>query len=97
MFLACLIKLVGQLKNNEKSRQVDFDTTTVVGEQVKTVFDSIGSAYLQQGYGRKSVAETFEIWTNHAYAGDYNPLHDHGSRTTELDCLGLCGLSYLIV
>ena len=75
-------KLVGQLKNNEKSRQVDFDTTTVVGEQVKTVFDSIGSAYLQQGYGRKSVAETFEIWTNHAYAGDYNPLHDHGSRTT---------------
>ena len=75
-------KLVGQLKNNEKSRQVDFDTTSVVGEQVKTVFDSIGSAYLQQGYGRKSVAETFEIWTNHAYAGDYNPLHDHGSRTT---------------
>ena len=75
-------KLVGQLKNNEKSRQVDFDTTTVVGEQVKTVFDSIGSAYLQQGYGRKSIAEVFEIWTNHAYAGDYNPLHDHGSRTT---------------
>ena len=75
-------KLVGQLKNDEKSRQVDFDVTTEVGQQVKTVFDSIGSAYLQQGYNRKSIAECFEIWTNHAYAGDYNPLHDHGARTT---------------
>jgi hypothetical protein len=84
-------KLVGQLKNDARSRQVDFDTTAVVGEQVKTVFDSIGSAYLQQGYGRKSVAEVFEIWTNHAYAGDYNPLHDHGSRTTA----GLSGFMWL--
>jgi|TARA_R110000823_G_scaffold78515_1_gene178866 hypothetical protein len=75
-------KLVGQLKNDAKSSQVDFDITTDVGQQVKTVFDSIGSAYLQQGYNRKSIAECFEIWTNHAYAGDYNPLHDHGARTT---------------
>ena len=34
-------KLVGQLKNDEKSCQLDFDTSTEVGEQVKTVFDSI--------------------------------------------------------
>ena len=75
-------ELVGQLKNDEKSCQLEFDIGGVVGEQVKTVFDAIGSAYVQQGYNRKSVAETYDIWTNHAYAGDYNPLHDHGTRTS---------------
>ena len=26
-------------------------------------------------------ADAFEAWTVHSYAGDYNPLHDHGCRT----------------
>ena len=43
-------------------------------------------AYLQQAYKRKSIAQVVDIWTNHAYAGDYNPLHDHNALH-KVDCL----------
>ena len=38
-------------------------------------------------------ADTFEAWTVHSYAGDYNPLHDHGCRTSA----GLSMILYLKV
>ena len=49
---------------------------------------SIGAAlgyilsFFVRRYNRDADTECFQCWTNHAYAGDYNPLHDHGSRTT---------------
>ena len=70
--------LVGQLKNDAKSAQLDFPFDNEVGKQLETVFNQIGSTYLKQGYDRDSSAEVFQCWTNHAYAGDYNPYHDHG-------------------
>ena len=36
-------------------------------------------------------AEVFQCWTNHAYAGDYNPYHDHGVQTMA----GLSGFLWL--
>jgi len=74
-------RLVGQLRQDEKSAQVSFDLTTEFGAEFKTILNGLGSAYLQQAYGRKALAEVVDIWTNHAYAGDYNPLHDHGVPT----------------
>ena len=85
--------LVGQLKNNERSAQLDFPLDDEVGEQLKTVFNQIGSTYLKQGYDRDSKAEVFQCWTNHAYAGDYNPYHDHGVQTMA----GLSGFLWLKV
>jgi hypothetical protein len=73
--------LVGQLKNNERSAQLDFPLDDEIGKQLETVFNQIGSTYLKQGYDRDSKAEVFQCWTNHAYAGDYNPYHDHGCQT----------------
>lgn len=84
-------RLIGQLKNNEKSSQRSFDLESSQGREIKTILDSIGSAYLQQAYKRKSVAEVVSIWTNHAYAGDYNPLHDHNAATQG----GLSGFLWL--
>ena len=78
--------LVGQLKNDEKSAQLDFPFDDETGKQLETVFNQIGSTYLKQGYERDSKAEVFQCWTNHAYAGDYNPCRDRG-------CLTLTGLS----
>ena len=83
--------LVGQLKNNEKSAQLDFPFDDEVGKQLKTVFNQIGTTYLKQGYDRDSTAEAFQCWTNHAYAGDYNPYHDHGCQTMA----GLSGFLWL--
>ena len=74
-------RLVGQLRQDDKSAQVSFDLTTEFGAEFKTILNGLGSAYLQQAYGRKALAEVVDIWTNHAYAGDYNPLHDHGVPT----------------
>jgi len=85
--------LVGQLKNNERSAQLDFPLDSEVGKQLETVFNQIGTTYLKQGYDRDSKAEVFQCWTNHAYAGDYNPFHDHGCQTMA----GLSGFLWLKV
>jgi hypothetical protein len=78
--------LVGQLKNDKNSAQLDFPLDNEIGKQLETVFNQIGTTYLKQGYNRDSKAEVFQCWTNRAYAGDYNPYHDHG-------CQSLAGLS----
>ena len=75
-------RLVGQLKNDERSSQVSFDLDSEQGKEIEVIFNGIGSAYLQQAYKRKSIAQVVDIWTNHAYAGDYNPLHDHNAAHT---------------
>ena len=54
--------LVGQLKNNEKSAQLDFPLDDETGKQLETVFNQIGSTYLKQGYERDSKAEVFQCW-----------------------------------
>jgi len=82
-----------QLKNDEKSAQLDFPFDTEVGKQLETVFNQIGSTYLKNGYDRDSKAECFQCWTNHAYAGDFNPYHDHGCQTMA----GLSGFLWLKV
>ena len=84
--------LVGQLKNDAKSAQLDFPFDTEVGKQLETVFNQIGTTYLQH-LGRDANAEVTQCWTNHAYAGDYNPFHDHGVRTIA----GLSGFFWLKV
>ena len=84
--------LVGQLKNDAKSAQLDFPFDTEVGKQLETVFNQIGTTYLQH-LGRDANAEVTQCWTNHAYAGDYNPFHDHGVRTIA----GLSGFLWLKV
>ena len=73
--------LVGQLKNNKSSAQLDFPLDNEVGKQLETVFNQIGTTYLKQGYDRDSKAEVFQCWANRAYAGDYNPYHDHGCQS----------------
>ena len=85
--------LVGQLKNDKKSAQLDFPFDDEVGAQIKTVFDQVGTTFLKQGYDRDSKADCFQCWTNHAYAGDYNPYHDHGTHTIA----GLSGFLWLKV
>ena len=85
--------LVGQLKNNPKSAQLNFSLDTEVGAQIKTVFDTVGKTFLKQGYERDADTDCFQCWSNHAYAGDYNPYHDHGVQTMA----GLSGFLWLKV
>ena len=84
-------RLVGQLKNNGESKQIGFDMENDVGQLLKKLFNSIGDRYLQEMLEIEARSDCFEIWTNHAYAGDYNPLHTHGTTTLA----GLSGFMWL--
>jgi len=81
-------KLVGQINRNERSAQIQFDLNDEVGKLVKGQIDKAGKSYVNNGFGRDVTADTFEAWTVHSYAGDFNPLHSHGVRTSAgLSCI----------
>ena len=86
--------LVGQIRQNKKSAQLDYRLLeTESGKKLKGILDSCSNLYLQQiGFGDK-ISDVYESWTIHSYAGDYNPMHDHGVRTTA----GLSMIMYLKV
>ena len=87
--------LVGQIRQNEKSAQLDCKVLedTEDAKLLKSTLDATSQEYLRQiGHG-DSVPDVFEAWTVHSYAGDYNPLHDHGCRTEA----GLSMILYLKV
>ena len=88
-------QLVGQINQNEKSAQWTFPFDTDMGKNFKTVIDRCATSLIKDktGYSRDSVADAFEAWTVHSYAGDYNPLHAHGCHTPA----GLSMIMYLKV
>ena len=86
--------LVGQINRDKKSAQLKFNLfDSEVGLHFKTILDQCSKQFLQQGWQQDVTADTFEAWTVHSYAGDYNPLHDHGCRTEA----GLSMILYLKV
>jgi hypothetical protein len=66
-----------------------------VGEQFAGVINQLAKEYIKQTIGDKSEINTDvqTMWTVHSYAGDYNPLHDHGTRSF----MGLSCILYLKV
>ena len=85
--------LVGQINRDKKSAQLNFTLLDGVGAEFKKIIDECSKSYMKQGYGQDVTADAFEAWTVHSYAGDYNPLHDHGCRTEA----GLSMILYLKV
>ena len=86
--------LVGQIRQNEKSAQLNcriFDTEG--GKLLKSTLDSCSAEYIRQLGFSNSFADVFEAWTVHSFVGDYNPLHDHGVKTPA----GLSMILYLQV
>ena len=88
--------LVGQIRQNERSAQLDCDILDATNEDVKllkSTLDASSKEYLRQIGHVDSIADTFEAWTVHSFSGDYNPLHDHGVLTPS----GLSMILYLQV
>ena len=90
-------ELVGQINQNEKSGQWIFPHNDgEVGEQFADILNNLGKEYIKQtlGDGDKEIKTDVQtMWTVHSYAGDYNPLHDHGTRSF----MGLSCILYLKV
>ena len=85
--------LVGQINQNEKSGQWVFPhDDDGVGEQFADILNTLGKEYIKQTLGeiydtdgnasaKEIKTDVQTMWTVHSYAGDYNPLHDHGTRS----------------
>ena len=80
-------KLVGQIKHGE---QLKMDHTCEDLKEFDTLTNKIAQQYLQQyiqisattRFNESQVGlQTDEMWSVHSYAGDYNPLHDNGTKT----------------
>ena len=84
-------QLVGQFRHDERSAQLDLDLETEVGQQFKAVLNSAGTSYLKNAYKKDSYADCYNVWSNHCFGGDYNPLHEHSTRTAP----GLSGFMWL--
>src|SRR5712664_969211 len=84
--------LVGQIRQNSKSAQLQLDLRQKVVSSLAAVIVHIGQQYVtEQGYHAAVTAH--DMWSVHSYQGDYNPLHDHGGNTF----LGLSSILYLKV
>jgi len=86
--------LVGQISHDKRSAQLHFPhNDSGVGEQFAGVIKRLGSEYIDRVVGIRSEIEMQSMWTVHSYEGDYNPVHDHGTKTP----MGLSCILYLKV
>ena len=86
--------LVGQISHGKRSAQLHFPHNDEgVGKQFSDVITRLGSEYIDRVVGIRSEIEMQSMWTVHSYEGDYNPVHDHGTKTP----MGLSCILYLKV
>ena len=96
--------LVGQIRQNEKSAQLTFPHEgEETGEALSNILVKISKQYMESvsfanggsvwDQDAKYNIEVDNMWTIHSYEGDYNPLHDHGTKTP----IGLSCILYLKV
>lgn len=85
-------ELVGQVSRDRRSAQLKLNLDDEVPAALAQVLAQIGAQLLEhQGISARVIAN--DMWTVHSYAGDYNPLHDHGANTLA----GLSSILYLKV
>lgn len=84
--------LVGQIRRDSRSAQLRLDLQDNMASQLANVITEIGRQYVA-AIGYRAAVTPIDMWSVHSYAGDYNPLHDHGGKTF----LGLSSILYLIV
>ena len=86
--------LIGQINRNEKSKQLTFPHEgDNVGLMFSGVLESLAKQYIQSTLHRDCIPSVDWMWTVHSYAGDYNPLHDHGTKSD----MGLSCIFYMKV
>ena len=86
--------LVGQINRNEKSKQLTFPhKDDEVGEMFAGVLESLAKQYVKSTLSKDCSPSVDSMWTVHSYEGDYNPLHEHGTKAA----MGLSCIFYMKV
>jgi len=73
--------LVGQIKQNKKSSQLKFNMKDKVPHQFGEFLIKAAKKYASEHNISAKRYEISQMWSVHSYAGDYNPLHEHGTET----------------
>ena len=74
--------LVGQISQHERSAQLTFPHEgDEVGEMFSGVLQRLAKEFVNKTVGMECETSMESMWTVHSYNGDYNPVHDHGTRT----------------
>ncbi len=82
--------LVGQIKQNEKSAQPEFILEDKVPQKLGNFFIMCAKEYaaahplsagVLENIGPKEDYQIRKMWSVHSYAGDYNPMHEHGTAS----------------
>jgi len=82
--------LVGQIKQNEKSAQPEFVLEDKVPQKLGNFFIMCAKEYADahplsagvlENIGPKEDYQIRKMWSVHSYAGDYNPMHEHGTAS----------------
>ena len=83
-------QLVGQIKQDKRSSQPEFNLNDEVPRQLGNFFIQCAKEYaaehpmsdsMKQTIGPKEDYNIKSMWSVHSYAGDYNPLHEHGTMS----------------
>ena len=86
--------LVGQIRQHERSAQLTFPHEgDEVGEMFSGVLQRLAREFVDRSIGIECDTSVESMWTVHSYSGDYNPVHDHGTRTP----MGVSCIMYLQV
>jgi hypothetical protein len=85
-------ELVGQIKQNPSSAQLKLNLVDQTPMTLAQVITQVGKQYVESLSISAEVIPN-DMWTIHSYAGDYNPIHDHGANTF----VGLSSIIYLKV
>ena len=81
-------QLVGQIKQDKRSAQPEFDLNDTVPTQLGKFFIQCAKEYAAEHplpdstkkiIGPKEEFVVKKMWSIHSYASDYNPLHEHGT------------------
>jgi hypothetical protein len=71
--------LVGQIRQSQKSAQLQFNMDHQVPKELGMLLKTMAEGYAKNhGIIAKSL-DIKSMWSIHSYAGDYNPLHEHGT------------------
>ena len=78
-------KLVGQITRG-KQLEISLEEDRII--PLINIIQSLGQNYYEYFYKKtedtsqpQKTAHVYTMWSVHSYAGDYNPLHDHGIQT----------------
>ena len=86
------VQLVGQIRQNPRSAQLKLNLADQIPLSLAQIITQIGKQYVDS-FNLAAEVMANDMWTIHSYAGDYNPMHDHGANTF----VGLSSIVYLKV